>query len=860
MREAFLRDAGANYNDIVYYSQLADWKLRITTPNASTQYVYLQINLSDGPIVIDVPAAVGAALFGSILDAWQVPLVDVGPQGEDQGQGGRYVLIPPGFEDDLPPGVIAVRFSTINGYAALRASPEDQSPAAVERALDLVRRLRMYPLARLGRPPEQRFIDMAGKLLDGIVRFDASFFDRLARMIDEEPALPRDAAMIEELRTFGIEKGKPFAPDAALRSLLDNAARTAHASFVQQAAEDGAPYWPNRRWRTVNPTGAQTGFTFENADGTIDIKARGLIYFLACAPPARLGKATFYVIGYTDRDGNTLSGDHTYRLHIPAHVPAKLFWAATVYDRETATFIRDAPRVEVGSNTRGLETNPDGSVDLFVGPEAPAGREANWAYAAPGKSWFVMFRFYGPTEELFAKTWQLQDFERVVESKSHGESVDEATKLAVDAYIYGYPLVTSELTRRVMTNVAKVEGLRAPMGQFAHAREYPDADFRDVTTPNADTLYSFAWIDVSEEPYVLSIPDAGDRYFLYQMLDAWTNVFQSPGTRTTGTRAQRYAITGPRWNGTLPAGVQELKSPTGLVLIIGRTYCTGTRQDYDEVHRIQDQVELVPLGQYGRPYEPPPGRVDPDLDMKTAVRDQVHALSGESFFRLMSELMKKNPATTADAPMLSTLAKLGLAPEQPFDATSLDAAVRQALERAPMTAQRTLVAGIEQVGKLINGWLVTVDTGAYGTNYLQRAVVALVGFGANLPEDAVYPLSKADAHGQPYSGENAYILHFEKDQLPPVKGFWSLTMYDDQMFFVDNELDKYTVSPRDNLRFNADGSLDIYLQHDSPGADRKANWLPAPSGRFNVMLRLYWPEPSVISGEWEPPPIERQQP
>jgi hypothetical protein len=227
----------------------------------------------------------------------------------------------------------------------------------------------------------------------------------------------------------------------------------------------------------------------------------------------------------------------------------------------------------------------------------------------------------------------------------------EAFDLAKEGYIYGYPLVTMDMTRRVMTNVALPKDDHAPMGQFFNARSYPDASFRDVTAPNADTLYSTAWLDLSRNAYVLSLPDEKGRYYLIPMLDAWTNVFAVPGKRTTGTGPQKYAITGPGWKGKLPAGVKQLRSPTSLVWIIGRTYCTGTAADYKAVHALQDSYRLVPLGAYGKEYTPPRGKVDPDIDMKTAVRDQVNNLKAADYFKLLARLMKDNPPAKADAPL-----------------------------------------------------------------------------------------------------------------------------------------------------------------------------------------------------------------
>jgi len=252
------------------------------------------------------------------------------------------------------------------------------------------------------------------------------------------------------------------------------------------------------------------------------------------------------------------------------------------------------------------------------------------------------------------------------------ENVFEALPAGVDAYVYGYPLVTMEMTRRVMTNVEKPVGTRAPMGQFVRAREYPSAAFRDVTAPNADTLYTTAWVDVGREPWVLSLPDAKGRYYLFPMLDGWTDVFQVPGKRTTGTGPQTYAITGPGWKGKLPAGVKEYKSPTAMVWLLGRIYCTGTPEDYAAVHKMQDEISLVPLSAYGKTFTPPPGTVDPSIDMKTAVRDQVNALSADEYFSLLARLMKDNPPNPAEARIVKKMADLGIVAGKPFDRSKLD--------------------------------------------------------------------------------------------------------------------------------------------------------------------------------------------
>jgi hypothetical protein len=439
-------------------------------------------------------------------------------------------------------------------------------------------------------------------------------------------------------------------------------------------------------------------------------------------------------------------------------------------------------------------------------------------------------------------------------------SEQAALTVGTEAYIYGYPLVTMEMTRRVMTNVAEPKGSHAPMYQFANLRQYPNASFKDVTAPNADTLYSAAWLDLSNEPYVLSIPEEGSRYYLMPMLSGWTNVFADPGTRTTGTGAQTYAITGPGWKGALPAGVKEIKSPTSMVWIIDRTYCTGTPADYKAVHAIQDEYKLVPLSAYGRPYTPPAGKVDPSIDMKTAVRDQVNALDAEAYFKHLAQLMKDNPPAPEDAPMIKKLALIGIVPGRAFDISKLDPSVAKGLEGAPRAGLEKIMAAAKAPGKMVNGWAITTNLGDYGTNYVLRAVVTAIGLGANLSQDAVYPKTQVDSRGNTLNGANKYKITFPKGQTPPVKGFWSLTMYNHHYFFVNNPLHRYTLSPRNDLKYNADGSLDLYIQNESPGADKESNWLPAPSGNFVMMLRMYWPDetpPSILDGSWAPPPVNK---
>ncbi len=438
--------------------------------------------------------------------------------------------------------------------------------------------------------------------------------------------------------------------------------------------------------------------------------------------------------------------------------------------------------------------------------------------------------------------------------------IEQAVSDAIDVYIYGYSLVTMDMTRRQMTNVATADAGHAPMGQLVRMRTYPPVDYHAVTAPNADTLYTTAWVDVSNEPWVFSVPDMGDRYYLLPMLSGWTDVFQVPGKRTTGGKAQKYAITGPGWSGTLPEGVTEYKSPTGIVWILGRIYCTGTPADYAAVHALQDEFSLVPLSSYGKPYTPVPQPVDASFDMKTAVRDQVDSLSVNDYFNYLARLMKTNPPAAADAPMVEKMKAIGLEPGKDFDPSKLGAFDKEVIKTVPKVAQVKIMEYFKKAAEPVNGWMyLTKDIGLYGTNYIQRALVTAIGLGANRPQDAIYPTTQKDVDGHEYDGASKkYVIHFDKGQMPPVNGFWSITMYDKDYFFVPNSLNRYTLSARNKLIPNSDGSVDLYLQADSPGKAKEANWLPAPNAQFIPMMRLYWPKetpPSIIDGTWKPPAI-----
>ncbi|MFF0464984.1 DUF1254 domain-containing protein [Streptomyces mexicanus] len=436
-------------------------------------------------------------------------------------------------------------------------------------------------------------------------------------------------------------------------------------------------------------------------------------------------------------------------------------------------------------------------------------------------------------------------------------------QLATEAWLYGYPLLTAEATKAVMTAVPACDDERrkAPVNQFCCMRRTPDASFTEVVSPNADTLYSSAWLDLSEQPLVMTLPDFGDRFWLVPILTAWSDVFAVPGRRLDGSTAGPFLLAGPSWADDTPPGLTLLRSPTVVNWIVAR-YATSGPPDFPAVNQLQDRTRLIPLSAWtGDPddHVPPTDVAVPTgIDTATAPVDQVEALSGREYFSRLNRLMVDNPPYPADAAFLDRIAPLGIAPgarlegQPPQVLTALDAGAAQGPEML-----RTLMSRAESAGDQVDGWTVHRGLGAYGTQYAKRAVITRFGYGANLDADALYPHATTDADGRPLHGAHTYVLHFDAGQTPPVRGFWSLTMMNDRQLFVDNPLGRYAIGDRSGMVTHPDGSLDIYLQHQSPGPDRESNWLPAPEGSFNVFLRLYWPEQAALTRTWTPPPLRR---
>ena len=405
---------GGKANQIVYWSRLPDWKNQTLTPNPDAIYLMPFINTKDvGPVVIEIPPADEGSITGTIMDAWQTPLADVGPAGVDAGKGGKYVVLPPEFTDKVPDGYIALPSVTYQGYALLRSILKSGSDTDVVKAVDYGKRIKVYPLSTAANPPATTFVDAINVVYDATIPYDFRFFQTLDRFVQQEPWLTRDKAMIDQLESIGIEKGKPFAPDTKTEGILNDAVLEAHALLERAYQNAFPPYFTGRRWALpADPQyikAAQSGYA---AADTYPIDARGLVFSFAFFTP-KGGTGSFYLMDTRDKAGEAFDGGETYRLTVPANVPVRQFWSATVYDRATHALIRDQKTVSRSSQSSGLQRNADGSVDVYFGPKAPVGKESNWVPTSPSGKFEVLFRFYGPEKPLFDKAWKLPDIEQI---------------------------------------------------------------------------------------------------------------------------------------------------------------------------------------------------------------------------------------------------------------------------------------------------------------------------------------------------------------------------------------------------------------------------------------------------------------
>jgi hypothetical protein len=413
LKESLFR-VGGKFNQVVYWSRLPNWKNQTLTPNPDVIYLFPFYNTKDGPIVLEIPPADEGSITGSVDDAWQTAIEDVGPAGVDKGKGGKYLILPPDYKQPVPAGYIPMPSSTYAGYAILRSNLKSGSDADVAKAVTYGKRIKIYPFSQAAHPPDTTFVDTIDAVYDNIIPYDLRFFQDLDSFVQREPWIQRDRAMIDRLKSIGIEKGKPFNPDAKTQEILKSAVLEAHAWLDKKyEAIYSPPYFENTHWALpASPEVVQSLSTNYGNPDSYPVDDRGMSYSMAYFSAKHLGQGQFYLMTISDKDGHSFAGGSTYRLNVPANPPVKLYWSATVYDRATHAVIREQKWFSRASTTPGLQKNADGSVDVYFGPQAPAGKDSNWVPTNAHGQFEVLFRFYGPEKPLFDKIWKLPDIEK----------------------------------------------------------------------------------------------------------------------------------------------------------------------------------------------------------------------------------------------------------------------------------------------------------------------------------------------------------------------------------------------------------------------------------------------------------------
>ena len=416
MRQEMQTKTAARENQVVYWGRPLDWHNQTLTPNPDTLYFIAFYNTKDvGPVVIEIPpAGPNGSLNANFVNVWQAPLADAGLLGDDKGKGAKFLILPPDYAGAVPEGYTVLRPGTYGGYGLIRSNLKSHGDADVKASLDYAKGVKVYPLSQAANPAPTVFTDAQDVLFDSTIRYDPSFFEHLNRVVQAEPWLDRDRVMIDQLRTLGIEKGKAYEPDPSMGPAMEAGIKEAQAVLEAKYDAGLPPYWPQSRWTFPAPPAlikaAQSGFADPNAYPVDD---RGMAYSYAFVAIKNLGAGQFYLISIRDKDGQAYDGASTYRLTVPPNVPVEQYWSVTAYDRQTHALIKNMPRASRASNAAEVQSNPDGSVDIWFAPKAPTGKETNWVPTDPARRFELMFRLYGPKKEFFDKAWVLPDVEKV---------------------------------------------------------------------------------------------------------------------------------------------------------------------------------------------------------------------------------------------------------------------------------------------------------------------------------------------------------------------------------------------------------------------------------------------------------------
>lgn len=897
MREG-LQEVGAVNGTVGIFENLMDARTLFLTANTESVYAATWLDLKDGPMVVEsAPNTLG------ILDDFFFGYVtDLGNAGPDKGKGGRYLILPPGYEGEVPDGYHTFTSRTYGNWLIWRGFLQEGDPKPA--VANLKQNTRIYPLAQAKTPPATKFINLSGKSFNTIHANDITFYEEVHQVLQEEPVDALDPEYLGLLAAIGIEKGKPFAPDARMTDILNDAAAVGNATaraIVFRTRDPKSYYYENSAWKTGFIGGSHE---FE-VDGVRLLDGRSLFFYYATGiTPAMsakiVGIGSQYAGAMVDSEGRALDGGYSYKLHIPANVPVKDFWSLVLYDNQTRSMLQTDQAFPSLNSERGMVANDDGSTDIYFGPTAPQGKESNWIQTVPGKGWSVLLRLYGPLEPWFDKTWQPGEIERLDDIPAVA-ATDTKPKMATDIprsittpdrvetrigtleFFDGFP--TEETAQLVYDNLDFLRGMetflttiQAGSMEAVH-RGYLDAGYErngDIIlteqlmdahslflTPNTESVYIMTWLDLSDGPVVVESPPNT----LGMVNDAYMRYVSDMGNAGPDRgKGGKFLYLPPNWEGEVPEGYFTFRSPTFGNAMFWRGFLVNG----DPAPAIKAAKELIKIYPLGKTADDANMRF---INSSGLSYNTIHA-NDISYYDEIKDVIDREPAAALSPETLGLLAAIGIEKGKPF---------------APDARMKKILTGAVAVGNATaraisfrardprayyyddSGWFNAFVGGSYqflrdsGARDLDGRTMFHYGYTAVTPAmimkivgvGSQYAITATDINGDYLDGSKTYSLTLPADI--PAKDFWSFVNYDPQtrsLLQTPGTPFPSVSSQSGDVQSNADGSTTIWFGPEPP-AGKESNWAPTISGKgWFTVLRLYGPLESWFDKSWRPGELE----
>ena len=869
----------------------------VVSPNSDTIYSRAWLDLRAEPVVLLIPAIEDDRYYTfQLIDYYTNNFDYIGTRTEGN-DGGTYLIAGPNWDGKIPHGIDDV-FESTTDFIYILGRTQVLSDGDEENALAIMYQYELKTQSEfLGVSPPQSAPDIDFISWDTNKGYGIDFVNYFNLMLTWSETPPSEKQLFDDFEKIGIKEGETVdwtTMNSEIKDAINNGAKTGYEKI-----ESGIP----------NIGEFRDGWSLTLAFGDADHRAENYLQQAVGAMLGLYGNTqieSFYPVALSDADKNPLDATkNNYVYKFDSEPPVGAFWSLTMYDGKTKLLLDNSLDRYLVNSLIDLQKNNDGSFEVYVQHESPGqDKESNWL-PAPDGEFYTVLRLYLPGDEILNDTWTMpeivvmpkssitqtsstcpsdqlliqenneqncvgaqvalqQIFEgvKIIEgstlktsqlitklalSSSNSETLtqQEISNIATLAYVYGYSPVDVMEARELMAK--DPETGEFSVNTMINFKDLLGPDWTAVVSPNRDTLYSPTYLDLTEEPLVFHVPDLGDRYYTFQMIDFYTNNFDYIGKRTTGTAENDFVIVGPNWSGDIPSELDRIDSPTPSIFHLGRTLVSD-EADVSVVNTIQEQYTLTKLSDWKDGNTSPPQTLAyPD-----------YLMEGDfAFFHNMNAAITENPPPSNEQNIVDLFAKINVGPNQTFDENSLDDITKQTIMDAIVVGDSVVTYGSDNIGEKINGWHVpSPETGEFGENFILRSGTSKSMLYLNSPVEAMYPKALEDLDGDLLTGENKYVIHFDADKIPPVDAFWSVTIYNSKFLLVDNEIDRYNIGDRTpGLKYNDDGSLDVLIQHEAP--DDTSNWLPAPADGFYLINRLYNPQEPALNGDWVPSGVEK---